>query len=353
MRQNRIRLCIAILTVIGIGYLIMGCGASESDDQNEIYVGIACYDQGDIFISNLIQCFKNELNSQKGDSYDVMVTVRDAVGSQKTQNDQVKEMIDEGCNILCINLVDRTDPSEIIDSAKEKNIPIIFFNREPVAEDMMQWDKLYYVGAKARQSGQMQGEIAADLILKDKSIDKNHDGKIQYVVLEGEMGHQDAIVRTDSSVETILAKGIKMEKLSYEIANWKRAQAQNRMEQLIRQYGNTIELVLSNNDDMALGALDSYRLMGYTKDDMPMMLGVDGMQEALEAVKDGRLTGTVYNDKEGQAQIMAAIVFASVSGKGLDGINFENLTEVYLPYQKVTIDNVDNYLEANEGNVTP
>ncbi len=353
MRQNRIRLCIAILTVIGIGYLIMGCGASESDDQNEIYVGIACYDQGDIFISNLIQCFKNELNSQKGDSYDVMVTVRDAVGSQKTQNDQVKEMIDEGCNILCINLVDRTDPSEIIDSAKEKNIPIIFFNREPVAEDMMQWDKLYYVGAKARQSGQMQGEIAADLILKDKSIDKNHDGKIQYVVLEGEMGHQDAIVRTDSSVETILAKGIKMEKLSYEIANWKRAQAQNRMEQLIRQYGNTIELVLSNNDDMALGALDSYRLMGYTKDDMPMMLGVDGMQEALEAVKDGRLTGTVYNDKEGQAQIMAAIVFASVSGKGLDGINFENLTEVYLPYQKVTIDNVDNYLETNEGNTTP
>lgn len=353
MRQNRIRLCIAILTVIGIGYLIMGCGASESDDQNEIYVGIACYDQGDLFISNLIQCFKNELNSQKGDSYDVMVTVRDAVGSQKTQNDQVKEMIDEGCNILCINLVDRTDPSEIIDCAKEKNIPIIFFNREPVAEDMMQWDKLYYVGAKARQSGQMQGEIAADLILKDKSIDKNHDGKIQYVVLEGEMGHQDAIVRTDSSVETILAKGIKMEKLSYEIANWKRAQAQNRMEQLIRQYGNTIELVLSNNDDMALGALDSYRLMGYTKDDMPMMLGVDGMQEALEAVKDGRLTGTVYNDKEGQAQIMAAIVFASVSGKGLDGINFENLTEVYLPYQKVTIDNVDNYLEANEGNVTP
>lgn len=353
MRQNRIRLCIAILTVIGIGYLIMGCGASESDDQNEIYVGIACYDQGDIFISNLIQCFKNELNSQKGDSYDVMVTVRDAVGSQKTQNDQVKEMIDEGCNILCINLVDRTDPSEIIDCAKEKNIPIIFFNREPVAEDMMQWDKLYYVGAKARQSGQMQGEIAADLILKDKSIDKNHDGKIQYVVLEGEMGHQDAIVRTDSSVETILAKGIKMEKLSYEIANWKRAQAQNRMEQLIRRYGNTIELVLSNNDDMALGALDSYRLMGYTKDDMPMMLGVDGMQEALEAVKDGRLTGTVYNDKEGQAQIMAAIVFASVSGKGLDGINFENLTEVYLPYQKVTIDNVDHYLEANEGNVTP
>ena len=85
-----------------------------------------------------------------------------------------------------------------------------------------------------------------------------------------------------------------------------------------------------------------------------MMLGVDGMQEALEAVKDGRLTGTVYNDKEGQAKMMAAIVFASVSGcEGLGEINFEYLTEVYLPYQKVTIDNVDHYLETNEGNTTP
>lgn len=353
MKQNRIRHCWAILIVLGVGCLIMGCKNSKPDDVNEIYVGVACYDQSDLFISNLIKCFKDELNSQKGDSYDVMVTVRDAVGSQKTQNDQVKEMIDEGCNVLCINLVDRTDPSEIIDSAREKDIPIVFFNREPVEEDMKQWDKLYYVGARPKQSGQMQGELAADLILKDKSIDRNHDGKIQYVVLEGEMGHQDAIVRTDSSVETILAKGIKLEKLSYETANWKRAQAQNRMEQLIKQYGNSIELVLSNNDDMALGALDSYRSMGYAKEDMPAILGVDGMPEALEAVKDARLAGTVYNDKEGQAQAMAAIVFASVSGEGFDDINFENLNEVYLPYQKVTIDNVDNYLESNDGNAVP
>ena len=114
--------------------------------------------------------------------YAISMTIMDASNSQRVQNDQIEQMINDGCNVLCVNLADRTEPSEIIDAAKEKDIPIIFFNREPVAEDMMQWDKLYYVGAKARQSGQMQGEIAADLILKDKSIDKNHDGKIQYVV---------------------------------------------------------------------------------------------------------------------------------------------------------------------------
>ena len=95
------------------------------------------------------------------------------------------------------------------------------------------------------------------------------------------------------------------------------------MEQLIRQYGNTIELVLSNNDDMALGALDSYRIMGYTKDNIPLILG-----------------GWWYA--------------GSVRGcEGLGEINFKYLTEVYLPYQKVTIDNVDHYLETNEGNTTP
>lgn len=83
---------------------------------------------------------------------------------QRTQNDQVKALIDEGSNVLCINLVDRADPSEIIDLARENDVPVIFFNREPVAEDMMQWEKLYYVGADAKQSGVMQGELAAELI---------------------------------------------------------------------------------------------------------------------------------------------------------------------------------------------
>ena len=112
------------------------------------------------------------------------VTVRDAAGSQRTQNDQVKALIDEGSNVLCINLVDRADPSEIIDLARENDVPVIFFNREPVAEDMMQWEKLYYVGADAKQSGVMQVELAAELIHSDSRVDRNSDGKIQYVVLE-------------------------------------------------------------------------------------------------------------------------------------------------------------------------
>ena len=177
-------------------------------------------------------------------------------GSQPTQDDQVQELINAGCNILCVNLVDRADPSEIINLAKENNVPIIFFNREPVAEDMMRWEMLYYVGADAKQSGIMQGELALSAIQANKNIDRNKDGKIQYAVLEGEPGHQDAIIRTENAVDTLKNNGIELEKLCCGIANWNRAQAQNRMMHIISQHQNNIELVLANNDDMALGAIE-------------------------------------------------------------------------------------------------
>src|SRR5699024_7995307 len=151
------------------------------------------------------------------------------------------------------------------DLAREQEVPVIFFNREPVAEDMLQWDRIYYVGADAKQSGVMQGELAADVIQGDSSIDRNRDGKIQYVVLEGEAGHQDAIIRTENAVDTLRKKGIQLEKLSYGIANWNRAQAQTRMMQIISEHPNKIELVLANNDDMALGALDAYEKLNVTE----------------------------------------------------------------------------------------
>ena len=238
---------------------LCACESQQLSGEDKVRVGVAYYNQSDTFLNELIACFKEELQSFESDDLEVTVTVRDAAGSQRTQDDQVKEMLDAGCNVLCVNLVDRADPSEIIDLARERDIPIIFFNREPVAEDLMQQDGLYYVGAEAEESGIMQGELAVDAIRQNDRIDRNKDGKIQYVVLEGEAGHQDAIIRTENAVETLKSNGIALEKLSYQIANWNRAQAQNRMEQMIGQYQNKIELVLAHTEDRALGALDAYR----------------------------------------------------------------------------------------------
>ena len=298
-------------------------------------MGVAYYDQSDTFINALIDCLKEESREYEDKGCEVAMQFRGAGGSQRTQNDQVKELIDAGCNVLCVNLVDRADPSEIIDLARENDVPVIFFNREPVAEDMMQWEKLYYVGADAEQSGMMQGSLAADLIRCDEHVDRNQDGKIQYVVLEGEAGHQDAIIRTESAVDTLKSNGIVLEKLSCGIANWNRAQAKNRMMQMIGQYRNQIELVLANNDDMALGALDAYEELNYQGSALPVFFGIDGTDEGLKAVREHRMHGTVYNDKEGQAAAMAELAAALICGQEPVEMPFENEKYIYLPYYKV------------------
>ena len=315
---------------------VNGCGQADSDNSQNVYVGVTYYDQSDIFLNELLDCFKKEIQDLESEEKKISVTIQGAGGSQRTQDDQVKELIDGGCNVLCVNLVDRTDPSEIIDLAREKQVPIIFFNREPVAEDMAQWEQLYYVGAKAEESGTMQGEMAAEAIKANPQIDRNKDGKIQYVVLEGEPGHQDTIIRTENAVEALKAGGIELEKLSYGLANWNRAQAENRMSQMISQYQTKIELVLANNDEMALGAMDAYEKLNYTESTLPLFFGIDGTKVGLEAVRDSRLSGTVYNDKEGQAKAMAKLAEALVTGDGTENMDFENGKYVYLPYEKVT-----------------
>ena len=315
---------------------VNGCGQADSDNSQNVYVGVTYYDQSDIFLNELLDCFKKEIQDLESEEKKISVTIQGAGGSQRTQDDQVKELIDGGCNVLCVNLVDRTDPSEIIDLAREKQVPIIFFNREPVAEDMAQWEQLYYVGAKAEESGTMQGEMAAEAIKANPQVDRNKDGKIQYVVLEGEPGHQDTIIRTENAVESLKAEGIELEKLSYGLANWNRAQAENRMSQMISQYQTKIELVLANNDEMALGAMDAYEKLNYTESTLPLFFGIDGTKVGLEAVRDSRLSGTVYNDKEGQAKAMAKLVEALVTGRGMEDMDFENQKYLYLPYAKVT-----------------
>ena len=341
----KIKITGIIIMAAFAGTLIFSmCSKNQPKTDHQIYIGVACYDQKDTFIGELLDSFKEECSSMEKQGYAISMTIMDAAKSQRVQNDQIKQMINDGCNVLCVNLADRTEPSEIIDAAREKDIPIIFFNREPVEEDLMRWDKLYYVGGKAKQSGELQGELAANYIKDNKKVDRNNDGKIQYVILEGEMGHQDAIIRTESVVECLKANGIALEKLSYQIANWNRAQAQTRMLLLISQYQNKIELVLANNDDMALGAIDAYKKLNYSESALPVFFGIDGTDVGLQAVLDGEMSGTVYNDKEGQAEAMAELAVALVSGKGMEDIQFEKDKYIYLPYSKVTMDNVEDYL---------
>lgn len=339
-------LCCQILVLGLFTGLLSGCGTRHDEAVKSIKIGVTLYDQYDTFVSQLMSDFNGYVAEKEEETgIAINVEVYNAADSQSTQNGQVETMIAEGCDVICVNLVDRTDPTTIIDAAENNNVPIIFFNRELVEEDLERWSRLYYVGAEAFESGIMEGELAAEAFLEDASWDKNQDQVFQYVVLEGEAGHQDAIVRTEYSVSTITDKGVAVEKLGYAIANWNRAQAQTKMTQLLSQYGDTIELVLANNDDMALGAIDALKASDLLREDWPAVVGIDGTDVGLEAVKNKEMIGTVYNDKEGQADAMLNLAYTIATGEDMKELGLVDEKYIRLPYNKITADEVDEYIK--------
>ena len=349
MNKKKRRLAVVLATVTGSAVLVpSGCSGKSEQTEKTLRVGVITYSQDDPFINGLTDELKVQLKAMENKQRRIIVSTKSGNDDQQEQNEKVEEMIDAGCDVLCINLVDRTAPSRIVRMARNEDIPVIFFNREPVREDLMQWEKLYYVGCDAEQSGIMQGEIAAEYINSHPEVDKNEDGKIQYVLLEGEAGHQDAISRTEYSVKTLMKNDVILEKLSYQLADWNRGQAENRMNRLISQYGKEIELVISNNDEMALGAVEAYRTVGYAREDWPVIFGIDGLEDALKAVKAGEMQGSILNDRVDQAKEMAKMAVKLFEGEDFDQENLKEGRYYFSEYQKVDSSNIDEYLSAEE-----
>ncbi len=335
-----------VFLTLGILFGFTGCGTNDAPSvqkDKEIKIGVTVYDQYDTFISEILNSLNEEVMKARSENgKGIVLETYYSAQSQATQDDQVEEMIKDGCDVICVNLVDRTAPSNIIDAARSQDVPIVFFNRELVDEDMHRWEKLYYVGADAFLSGIMQGELAVDII-KEKDADKNRDGEIQYVMLEGEAGHQDAIVRSENCVNRMMELGVKLDKLGYAIANWNRAQAATQMEKMIKNHGTEIEFVFANNDDMALGAIDAYKASGLSQEKWPYILGVDGTAAGRTAVKDGTMAATVYNDASGQAEAIFQLAYRLSTGESLEGMKLQGDKYIRLPYKKITRDNVEDF----------
>ena len=331
------RTAIWFLIWIGAAALLAGCQRTEGDgEKKSIRIGVSLYRGDDTFINNirgeLENCAK-EYEQENG--VKVTLDIQDAKGSQNTQNNQVERFISLGCDVMCINPVDRTAASAMIDKAMAAEIPVVFFNRQPVEEDMDRWDQIYYVGAVARESAVLQGSIVVEQYQKDpKSLDLNEDGVVSYVLFEGESSHQDSLIRTEWSIRTLKDGGVPIEKITGGIANWERSQASALMEQWLEQYPDTIELVVCNNDDMALGAIDALdraQVQGIN------LVGIDATTPGLEAVRAGKLLGTVSSDKEQYAGAIFSIAAAKALGQAAPGELSLEEGKYYWSPQKIVV----------------
>ena len=288
---------------------------SRNEENKEIRIGIALYRGNDPFINSLRSQIEDRA---KATGIKVVLDVADPKGNQNTQNSQVERFLSLGCDALCVNMVDRSAASYVINKAMDADVPVIFFNREPVEEDMKRWERLYYVGENARESAVLQGTILADAWKADPlSLDLNGDGRVSYVLLEGESSHQDSLIRTEWSVQTLKDGGIPIERLTGGIANWDRSQASALMGQWLEEFPGQIELVICNNDEMALGAADA---LERAEEGRPIrIVGIDGTPQGLEGVKKGKLFGTVRCDIREYAEIIFEIAAAEALGQDVRG----------------------------------
>lgn len=309
---------ILLLALLGVFYQCLKEGGKE--EKKSIRIGVTLYRGDDSFINTLRGKIEDQAKEyEKETGIKVVMEIVDAKGNQNTQNSQVDRFISLGYDAICVNIVDRSMASNIISKAMDANLPVVFFNREPVEEDMRRWEKLYYVGEDAKESAVLQGNILVAAYKKDpSSLDLNGDGKVSYVLLEGENSHQDSLIRTEWSIQTLKDGGVPLEKITGGIANWDRSQASAWMEQWLTEYPDDVEVVICNNDDMALGAADALERKGVIR---PVkIVGIDGTPQGLEGLRTGKLFGTVQCDNQEYANVIFKIAAAASLGQPVQEI---------------------------------
>lgn len=262
----------------------------------ETTLGFTVYKYDDNFMAVVRQAIVKVADEDK----DVRLLMNDSQNSQSMQNDQIDIMLARGVKALAINLVDPAAAPVIIKKAKMDDVPIVFYNKEPSAAALASYDKAYYVGTDSKESGIIQGELIAKQWSENANWDLNNDGVIQYVLLKGEPGHPDAEARSSYVIKTLNEKGYKTEQLHLDTAMWDTAMAKDKMDAWVSgPNGNKIEVVIANNDGMAMGAVESLKAAGKTE--LPVF-GVDALSEALAMVRSGQMAGTVLNDASNQAK---------------------------------------------------
>ncbi|WP_068268182.1 galactose/glucose ABC transporter substrate-binding protein MglB [Caviibacter abscessus] len=320
---------------------VFACGKkadTTAAEGKKIKIGVTIYKYDDNFMAT----FRDDLVKFAAEHPNVELALNDSQNQQSIQNDQIDTLISKGVDVLAINLVDPSAGPTIIEKAKAANIPIVLFNKDPGIEALKLYDKAYYVGNNPEQSGEFQGELVAKHWKANPKLDLNGDGIIQYAMLKGEPGHPDAEARTEYVIKKLNELGYKTEKVFEDTALWDAAQAKDKVDAwLSSPKGNAVEVILSNNDGMALGALEATK--AHNKK-LPIY-GVDALQEVLLLIETQEILGTVLNDGKNQAKATLDLAINLANGKdAVEGTEWKLVDKsVRVPYVGVDIDNYKEY----------
>jgi methyl-galactoside transport system substrate-binding protein len=312
-----------------------------NENQTPVKVGVLLYRFDDAYISLVRQSFED---IQKKNEGKVEFTFYDGKDDQSIQNQTIDTLLEsKSVDFLLLNLVDVKSAQEAINRIKQYNIPVILFNREPLNMNSVQsYTKAYFVGTNSVEAGALQGKVLIDAWNKNKAaIDTDGDNILEYIMLMGEKDNKEAIQRTEYSVSTINDAGIQTRQLALRVCNWNRDVAKTDFENLFLYYDGRIEAIISNNDEMAIGAIEVLQKYGYNKGANTKtiaVVGVDAIPEAQELIKQGVMTGSVLQDASAMAEACYIIGINLINGKKpLDGTPYkfdDTGVAVRIPYRE-------------------
>lgn len=307
---------------------------------------IHCCVESDTFMWSIANNIRQSANADGN-----QIVFINAEGDQSKQLQALNQLKNDDIDALIMSIViddtlEKPFQQQLIDALKQTDLPVVFYLLAVENRFLDTYPKAYRVGSIPAQSGIMQGEMVSDAWLSHPQWDKNGDGIMQYALLKGPAGNPDAEGRTKwirATLATFPTGAMQSEEVAFDTANWDRKQAQQITSSWIADgTANNIEVLIANNDDMMLGALDAF-----TADptiNRPALFGIDALPETLNLIREGEVDGTVQQDTRAQAE--SAYRLAANLGGGKNAANAIDFPiarqELIIPYLPVTAANVNN-----------
>ncbi|MDW6026055.1 sugar ABC transporter substrate-binding protein [Mesorhizobium sp. BAC0120] len=285
-----------------------------------------------LFDDNFLTVLRNGMIDYAKTLDGVTLQVEDAQNDVAKQQSQIQNFIASGVSAIIVNPVDTDATAAMSKIAADAGIPLVYVNREPVNVDSLP-DKQAFVASDERESGTLETKEVCRLLKEAGKKEAN------IVVMMGELSNQAARQRTADVHDVIATPECSFMKIVEEqTGNWQRTQGTDLMTNWLSA-GRKFDAVVSNNDEMAIGAIQALKA---ANTDMKTMIvgGVDATQDALAAMKAGDLKVTVFQDAAGQGKGAVDTALKLVKGEKVD-------KKVYIPFQLVTPANMDKFMAKN------
>jgi len=314
--RSIIRAAVAVGAVTATAVSLAGCGAGDPNagDGDTITIGVSVYD-----MSSFITEGKEGIDRYAAEN-DIEILWNSASMDVPTQADQIDQYIQAGVDAIVVVPVQQDTLQPQVSAAAAADIPLLdvnaTLNNDEVAGSVQPDD----VAAGAQEAQMMVDELG---------------GKGNVVVLQGPLGGSGEINR-GAGIDQVLEENPDMKVLAKDTANWSREEAINKTSNWISAFGKDIDGVISQNDDMGLGAKQALTEAGMK--DVPVV-GIDGIEDGLNAVKSGDFIGTSLQN--GTVQLASGVALAARIARG------EEVSDNHLVYTMpaITTENVDDAIK--------